>query len=173
MSGNVLFFDFSKNLYLPFNSCYTNIGENMNENQREILLKHYQNPYHKGLINDETYEQADMNNESCIDEVTVQAKIENNQIKDLHFDGEACAICTSSASIMVKTLENKTIEQAKEIYKNFENMVNGEPFDKEILEETSIYQEIGKQPSRKKCVSLPWWAIQKILNQKDTNKEKI
>lgn len=145
----------------------------MNENQREILLKHYQNPYHKGLINDETYEQADMNNESCIDEVTVQAKIENNQIKDLHFDGEACAICTSSASIMVKTLENKTIEQAKEIYKNFENMVNGEPFDKEILEETSIYQEIGKQPSRKKCVSLPWWAIQKILNQKDTNKEKI
>ena len=42
-------------------------------------------------------------------------KFNNNKIEDIRFDGEACAICTSSTSIMIDTLKGKTINEAKEI----------------------------------------------------------
>ena len=72
--------------------------------KREIILENYQNPKNKGLLNDETYMKVNMNNESCIDEVNLEIIIENDIIKDIRFDGEACAISTSSTSIMISVL---------------------------------------------------------------------
>ena len=57
--------------------------------KRSIILEHYQNPKNKSLLNDNSYEKINMNNESCIDEINLEFKIENNIIKDIHFDGEA------------------------------------------------------------------------------------
>ena len=78
--------------------------------KRSIILEHYQNPKNKGLIDDETYIKVNMNNDSCIDEVNLMVKLENGKIKDVRFDGEACAICTSSTSVMIDTLLGKSIE---------------------------------------------------------------
>ena len=63
--------------------------------KRSIMLEHYQNPKNKGLIEDETYLKINMNNESCIDEINLMVKLDGDTIKDIRFDGEACAICTS------------------------------------------------------------------------------
>ncbi len=133
--------------------------------RRGIILEHYQNPRHKGLIDDEDYLCADMNNESCIDEVKVQVKIEDNVLKDIRFDGEACAICTSSSSIMVETLMGKTVEEAIRILKNYANMIDEKEYDAELLEQAIVYDDIYKQPNRKKCALLPWWGIEKILGE--------
>lgn len=133
--------------------------------KRGIILDHYQNPRNKGLVEDESYYYADMNNESCIDEVQVQMKIEDNMIKDIHFDGEACAICTSSSSIMVETLIGKTVTEAIEILKNYANMIDEKEYDEDILEQAIVYDDIYKQPNRKKCALLPWWGAEKILGE--------
>ena len=37
--------------------------------------------------------------------------IEDGVIKDIRFDGEACAICTASTSIMSELLIGKTIDE--------------------------------------------------------------
>ena len=140
-----------------------------NNLKRSIILEHYQNPKNKGLINDSTYLTSNTNNESCIDEINLMAKINNNKIKDIRFDGEACAICTSSTSIMIDTLINKTIEEANEIYNNFENMINEKDFNKDILEQAIVYEDIYKQPNRKKCALLPWWGIKKIIDKENKN----
>jgi len=131
--------------------------------KRSIILEHYQNPVNKGLIDDSKYKKVNMNNESCIDEIDLFIKIENNIIKDIHFVGEACAISTSSTSIMINTLIGKTIEEAKVIYNNFINMIDEKEYNNEILEEAIVYDEIYKQPNRKKCALLPWWGIAKIF----------
>lgn len=133
--------------------------------KRSIILEHYQNPKNKCLLNDESYEKINMNNESCIDEIDLQIKIENNTIKDIHFDGEACAICTSSTSIMIETLIGKTLDEVKEIYINFEKMLNEEEYNHDILESSIVYEDISKQPNRKKCALLPWWGIKKVLEE--------
>jgi len=131
--------------------------------KRSIMLEHYQHPKNRGLIDDDTYLTTNMNSESCIDEINLMVKIENNIIVDVRFDGEACAICTSSTSIMIDTLLGKTIEEVKEIYYNFENMIEEKEYDKEILEQAIVYDEIYKQANRKKCALLPWWGINKII----------
>lgn len=133
--------------------------------RRSIILEHYQNPKHKGLIDDDTYIKVNMNNESCIDEVNVQVKIEDNKITDIRFDGEACAICTSSSSIMVDTLIGKTIDEAKEILINYANMIDEKEYNPDLLEQAIVYDDIYKQPNRKKCALLPWWGIEKILGE--------
>ena len=133
------------------------------ETKRSIILEHYQNPKNKGLIEDETYIRINMNNDSCIDEVNLMVKLEDNKIKDIKFDGEACAICTSSTSIMIDTLIGKTIEEAKEIVNNFYNMIEEKEYKEDLLEQANVYNDISKQPNRKKCALLAWWGIEKTL----------
>ncbi len=133
--------------------------------KRSIILEHYQNPKNRGLLNDDSYMKINMNNESCIDEVNLEVKVEDGIIKDIRFDGEACAMCISSSSIMISTLIGKTIEEAEEILHNFLNMLDEKEYNAEVLEEANVYSDTYKQPNRKKCVLLPWWGIEAILNK--------
>lgn len=134
--------------------------------KRSIILEHYQNPINRGLLNDETYIKSNTNNESCIDEINLEVKIEDNKIKDIHFDGEACAMCTSSTSIMIDTLLNKDLKDASIILENFKNMIDEKKYNEDILNQAIVYSDTYKQPSRKKCVLLPWWGIEKIIKEK-------
>lgn len=132
--------------------------------KRSIILEHYQNPKNKGLIDDDSYIKINMNNESCIDEIDLMVKIKNDKIEDIKFDGEACAICTSATSIMIDALIGKTIEEVKNIYSNYNKMLDEQEYDDNVLEQAIVYADVSKQPNRKKCALLPWWGIEKILN---------
>ena len=136
-----------------------------NNLKRSIILEHYQNPINRGLIKDDSYIHINMNNESCIDEINLMVKIENNIIRDIKFDGEACAICTSATSIMIDTLMNKSIDEVRNIYNNYESMIDERDYDPSILEQAIVYDDIYKQPNRKKCALLPWWGIKKIIEK--------
>lgn len=133
--------------------------------KRTIILENYQNPTNRGLIDDDSYIKVNMNNESCIDEINLMVKVENNVITDIRFDGEACAICTSATSILINTLVGKTVDEVKNIYENYEKMINEEEYNAEILEDAIVYSDIAKQPNRKKCALLPWWGIKKIIDE--------
>ena len=86
-----------------------------NNIKRTIILDKYENPYNRGLTNDLSFDKVNANNESCIDNLDLEIKIENGVISDMHFDGEACAISTSATSIMLKNLIGKTIDEALEL----------------------------------------------------------
>ncbi len=133
------------------------------ELKRSILIDNYKNPKNKGLIDDDSYIKINTNNESCIDELDFMIKIEDNIIKDIRFDGEACAISTSTASVMIKTLIGKTVDEALKIIENYQNMIDEKEYDDIILEEAIIYNDIYKQPNRKKCALLPWNGIKDAL----------
>lgn len=136
------------------------------ELKRSIILDHYENPRNKELVDDDSYIYLNMNNTSCIDEVNVQVKIgDNGIIEDIRFDGEACAMCTSSASIMTETLIGKNIEEVKKILTNCNNMIDEKEYDADILEQAIVYDDVYKQPNRKKCVLLPWWGVEKALEE--------
>lgn len=144
----------------------------MDENlKRTIILEHYQHPKNRGLIDDDNYIKVNTNNESCIDEIDLMVKLDNNKIVDVRFDGEACAICTSATSIMIDTLIGKTIDEAKKIITNYSNMIDEKSYDDNILEQAIVYHDIAKQPNRKKCALLPWWGMEKVLNGECKNEK--
>jgi len=139
---------------------------NMDQNlKRSIIMDNYQNPKNKGLIDDDSYNKVNMNSDSCIDEIDLMVNVKDNIIKDIRFDGESCAICTSSTSIMIRTLIGKTVEEAINVLENFENMIEEKEYSEDVLEEAIVYNDIAKQPNRKKCALLSWWGVKKILNQ--------
>lgn len=87
-----------------------------------------------------------MDSETCIDNIDIQAKIENGVIEDIRFDGEACAICTSSTSIMTELLIGKTIDEARVIIENYMNMIFEKDYDPEILEEAIAFITLINRP---------------------------
>ena len=139
--------------------------------KRSIMIEHYQNPLNRGLTNDSSYKKVNMDSKTCIDNLTFEYKIEDGVITDAHFDGEACAISTSSASIMTEMVKGKTVDKAKELITNYENMINEKPYDEKILEDAIVYNEIYKQPNRKKCALLPYEGLKKVL-EGELNEEK-
>lgn len=133
--------------------------------KREIMLDNYENPMNRGLIDDDTYIKFNTNNESCIDNLDIMYKIEDGILKDIRFDGEACAISTSATSIMIKSLIGKTKDQVLEILDNYENMINEKEYDEKLLGELIVYNEIYRQPNRKKCALLPFESVRKIIDK--------
>ena len=138
--------------------------------RRDIILDNYQDPMNRGLVDDNSYLKVNTNSESCIDNLDFQMKIEDNIIKDIRFDGEACAISTSATSIMIRKLIGKTKEEAKEILNNYNKMIHEEEYDKDLLGELLVYDEISKQPNRIKCALLPCEAVNKMLGELENEK---
>ena len=140
----------------------------MNEElKRTIILEHYQNPKNRGLIQDKTYKTINTNSESCIDQIDLQIKVENDIVVDIRFDGEACAICTSSTSIMINLLVGKKIDDALKIIDNYEKMINEKEYDEEIIEEAIVYNDIAKQPNRKNCALLTWKGAKEVIERRN------
>lgn len=138
------------------------------ELRRELILDNFNNPMNKH-VGDDTYIKINSNNESCIDNLDVYYKINDNYIVDICFEGEACAISTSATSVMIKMLIGKTLTEAKNIMINYENMINEKEYDKNILEELNIYDEIYLQPNRKTCALLPFNSLKKALEKYEIN----
>ena len=141
-----------------------------NNLRREIILENYQDPMNRGLINDDSYLKVNTSSESCIDNLDFMMKVEDGIVKDIRFDGEACAISTSATSIMIRSLIGKSVDEVKTIISNYQKMIQEEDYDKDILGELNVYDEICKQPNRKNCALLPSVAIDKMLGELEIGK---
>ena len=134
---------------------------------RQIIMDHYENPRNHELVEDDSYKKVNMDSETCIDNIDIQEKIEDGVIKDIRFDGEACAICTSSTSIMTELLIGKTIDEARVIIKNYMNMIFKKDYDPEILEEAIAFYNTHKQANRIKCATLGWKGITQLIDESE------
>ncbi len=139
------------------------------ELRREIILDNYTNPFHKETKN-EGFLKANANNVSCIDNINIYIKVENDVIVDAYFDGEACAISTASTSIMVKRIIGMTLKEATNYINNFNNMVNEKEYNTDDMKEELAFDEIYKQESRKTCATLPTAGLIKIIKSLEEEK---
>lgn len=134
---------------------------------REIIMDHYAYPRNHELSDAEGYVSKHMASASCIDDIQVQAKINNDKIEDIRFNGVACTIATASTSIMSELLIGKTIEEAREIIANYYAMIDEKPYDEQLLQEAIAFHNVGKQANRIKCATIGWRGLEAILNGSD------
>ena len=139
--------------------------------RREIILENYQDPLNKGLVDDKSYLKINTNSESCIDNLDFMLKVEDGIVKDVRFDGEACAISTSASSIMIRSIIGKSVDEVKSILENYRKMIREEDYNALELGELTVYDEISKQPNRINCALLPSEAIEKLLKQLESKGE--
>ena len=66
-------------------------------------------------------------------------------------------------------LIGKNISEVENILKNYYSMIEESEYDRELLGEACVYDDIYKQPSRKTCVTLFARGIEKIINKDKNN----
>lgn len=136
------------------------------EMKRSVILDNYQNPYHRVRHDGEDdYCKINSRNVSCIDNIDVYIKMNGELIEDISFEGEACVVSISSTSVMARMMVGKTIDEALSIIENYDNMIEEREYDALKLEEALAYDDVSKQPSRKKCATLTWHGLYKKLKE--------
>ena len=134
--------------------------------KRSIILDNYQNPNNK-RVSGTDYIKINTRNVSCIDNLDIYLKIENDIIKDVSFEGEACVISISSTNILSNLLIGKTKEEGIYLIDNYLKMINEEEYDKEVLKELLVFDDTSKQPSRIKCATLSANGIKDYLEEEN------
>ena len=140
----------------------------IDEMYNDIIMEHSMNSYNKKKL-----DHCDLcskgHNPNCGDEIEIELILDGNVIKDMAFTGHGCAISQASTSIMIDTLKDKTIEQAKEIIKDFIKMIKRENLSEEEyskLEDAIAFKNIANMPARVKCALLAWHTLEDLLNEK-------
>ena len=137
-----------------------------NDMMRQIIMDHYANPINKHQPTSDKFEKVHMHSDNCIDDLDIFLLVENGVVKDACFDGVACTISTSSTDIMCELMKEKTIEEARNIIKQYDNMIHELPFDDEVLDEAIVFINTSKQAARIRCATIGWNAADKILKDK-------
>jgi nitrogen fixation NifU-like protein len=132
---------------------------------RQIIMEHYQSPSNKGFADGEGYQKVRKDSDTCIADIEVEVKLENNKIVDINFDGVACTIATSSTDIAASHLEGKSVDEANAILEEYYKMINQEDYDAEVLGELVAFKNVGKQANRIKCGTIGLDAIKELINK--------
>lgn len=133
--------------------------------KRSIIIDNYQSPKNRGIPCDSGYQKVNSNSISCIDNIDIYVKFDGNVIEDIKYEGEACVIAISSTSILSELIKGKTLEEAKIIIENYFKMIEEQEYDKEMLGDANVYDDICRQPARKMCSTLFVRGMEKILNK--------
>lgn len=100
--------------------------------------------------------------------MTLYMKVDDTgRIADLGFEGSGCAISVASASMMTDVLVGKTVEEAEALFRKFHGMMMSENDDGEQLGKLQALSGVKGFPSRIKCATLAWHALQAALKDQD------
>ena len=136
---------------------------------QEIILEHNKNPRNFGKMENCTHK-AEGYNPMCGDHYSIYLKVKDGIIQEVTFEGAGCAISKSSASMMTANLKRKTIEDAKRMFSEFQNMMTSEKPCVEVPEEICTVeplQGVREFPTRIKCATLIWHTMNNALNGDD------
>jgi len=134
---------------------------------RQVIMEHYQHPKNHGLSTESDYHEVHMASASCIDDLHLQIKFDNDKIADVRFDGVACTISTASTSIIGELIKGQTITEAQKIIKEYYKMINQEAFDEDLLQEAYAFHTVGKQANRIKCATIGIDGFNQLLKEEE------
>ena len=126
---------------------------------QEVILDHNRRPHNFRTIEDATRRQEGFN-PLCGDRLTLYVKLDGDVIRDVAFQGSGCAISKASASLMTDALKGKTVEEARELFERFHNMVTSAPESPTPdLGKLAVLAGVREYPTRVKCASLAWHTL--------------
>jgi nitrogen fixation NifU-like protein len=142
-----------------------------NELYQQVILDHNRNPRNYRPLEGATHA-CHGHNPLCGDDITVFAKVsaDGKLIEDVTFQGNGCAICKASASLMTAQLKGKPVEEAKALFGEFHEMVKGNlnpETQPNHLGKLKLFEGVKEYSSRIKCATLSWHALMGALDRQD------
>ncbi|MBC8293603.1 MAG: SUF system NifU family Fe-S cluster assembly protein [Proteobacteria bacterium] len=131
---------------------------------QETILDHGRRPRNFGAMDDATH-QADGYNPLCGDKVHLYLKVNDGVVEELKFEGQGCAISTSSASLMTEALKGRSVDEARDLFAQVHAMLTGKQLDDMAAElgKLAVFEGVKQYPLRVKCATLAWHTLENAL----------
>ena len=132
---------------------------------QEVILDHNRKPRNWGVLADATHK-AEGHNPLCGDHLTLTLKLAGDAVDAVNFQGESCAICKASASMMTTAVKGKSRGDAEQMIHEFRDMATGQ-LDAQApnhLGRLTVFAGVRDLPTRVKCAILPWHTLHAALN---------
>ncbi len=136
---------------------------------QEVIMDHASRPRNFGELSDPTV-RIEAENPMCGDEITLYlqtSKEDENHIAMAHFTGQACAICTASASMLTIKVRGLDCQRALELSRTFQQFLSlgpDEPSAPAIpIGDLKVLEGVRKFPMRVKCATLAWHALDQAI----------
>ena len=101
-------------------------------------------------------------NPLCGDRILVQLRITQEQVEAAAFEGEACAICMASASLLCGNIPGKSVRHLRELHERLLTALDSD-HDSDGIDPLKPLLGVRFYPSRIRCATLPWTAASKAL----------
>lgn len=132
---------------------------------QEVILDHNKKPRNFGIISPASH-YADGHNPLCGDHISVTLNLAGDSIDAIAFQGESCAICKASASMMTVAVKGETRADAETLTQQFLAMATGK-LDLDSpnqIGRLAVFAGVRDLPTRVKCAILPWHTLHAALN---------
>ena len=131
---------------------------------QDMILGHSKSPRNFHVL-DDANRNAQGDNPLCGDRVTVYARVEDDRVAEVSFQGAGCAICMASASMMTESVKGKDQTTVLSMFETFHDLVMGKPAnDGPPLGKLEAFAGVSQYPVRVKCASLPWHTLKAALD---------
>jgi len=148
---------------------------------REAVKRHAADPvgYRASIEATHRYEAY---NPLCGDRVEICLRVTGDQVEAAAFEGEACAICTASASLLCSLAPTRPVAWLRSLSDLLREALKGslaasdestgsdssEDAAGGLPDELKPLLGVRRYPSRRRCATLPWEAAVKALDQPET-----
>ena len=142
----------------------------MRQLYQEVILDHNRKPRNFGAILDAN-RHAEGHNPLCGDHIKLSMNVLEDKIETIAFEGEGCAICKASASMMTSAVKGKSVQDAEIMVDEFRGMATGTldiDMEKNQLGKLKVFAGVRDLPSRVKCAILPWHTLHAALHAENT-----
>ncbi len=137
---------------------------------QEVILDHNRKPRNWGVLEAATHK-AEGHNPLCGDHLKLTLRLDKNSVDAINVEGESCAICKASASMMTTVVKGKTRGDAEQLVQEFRDMATGK-LDHEHqphhLGRLTVFAGVRDLPTRVKCAILPWHTLHAALNAQES-----
>lgn len=132
---------------------------------QEIILEHNKSPRNFKKL-EGANRVLEGFNPLCGDHYTLYLKLEGDTIVDVAFQGSGCAISKASASVMTTLVKGRSVEEAKNMFTTFHDLVTGTLKDVSFdhLGKLAAFSGVSEFPARVKCASLAWHTMRIALD---------
>jgi len=136
---------------------------------QEVIMDHNKKPRNYGKLSPSTHH-AEGHNPLCGDHISVTLNLSGNiadaKVEAIGFEGEACAVCKSSASMMTVAVKGKTRDEAELLTQDFLAMATGkmDMSTPNNMGRLAVFAGVRDLPTRVKCAILPWHTLHAAFN---------
>jgi len=144
-------------------------NDELRELYRELILDHARSPRHFGELPSATHV-AEGINPLCGDKLRMYLEVDgDSRIANAAFEGSGCAISVASASLLTETVIGLATDDALQYFAALVARLGGRgdssPAPHIQLGKLQALQGVREFPSRVKCATLAWHALNSALQR--------